>query len=313
MEWTIPRPRRLVRPMPWIILYANDQELQRLELSRPITIGRSAECDIAVRDLLLSRIHCRLEPLGQRGSWRIVDLDSKNGTRAGWQKVESHILREGDWIRMGRTRLTFHLGPFERAAESTARPDRLVRPADPHEALTGTVTDFVLLDDEQEVRNGEDGIAWGGAHPQPRPLDPSSYSEPVVETLLDQLASSLSPNHPSPGDEIAEGLELIHTGEGSSGGLAVAAASTRTATRPARLRALPRVGPVYRDISRACADEADLSLQADPGLLPPLPVAPIQRPTSIAKRILIAGGIGLGMALATAAVLVSAWVLTMTP
>ena len=44
-------------------------------------VGRSPECDVAVRDLLLSRTHCRIEPAGH--GWKVVDLNSRNGTGLG--------------------------------------------------------------------------------------------------------------------------------------------------------------------------------------------------------------------------------------
>src|SRR5258708_5276174 len=119
--------------MPWIIISANGDELERRELSpaAPLIIGRSPECDVVVRDILLSRTHCRLEPVGR--AWRVVDLDSKNGTRVGWQVVQAHILRDGDHLRMGRTRIAYYTGAFEPAPYQAPRPERLVRPADPHE------------------------------------------------------------------------------------------------------------------------------------------------------------------------------------
>ena len=43
------------RGMPYIILTANGQELQRANLTGPTIIGRSPECQVSVRDILLSR------------------------------------------------------------------------------------------------------------------------------------------------------------------------------------------------------------------------------------------------------------------
>ena len=102
--------------MPWIIIYANGEELDRRDLVAPVVIGRSPECDIPVRDILLSRTHCRIERSAD-GGWKVTDLDSKNGTRLGWQGIKSHALRDGDHLRMGRTRVLFHTGPFEAAGE----------------------------------------------------------------------------------------------------------------------------------------------------------------------------------------------------
>jgi adenylosuccinate lyase len=44
--------------MPWIIVSANGEEFERREFSaRAVTLGRSPDCDLAVRDPLLSRTH----------------------------------------------------------------------------------------------------------------------------------------------------------------------------------------------------------------------------------------------------------------
>ena len=98
--------------MPWIIVSANGEELERRELTaagKAVIVGRSPECDLPVRDILLSRTHCRLEPVGD--GWRVVDLNSKNGTRVGWEGVQTHVLRDGDHLRMGRTRIVFRMLP----------------------------------------------------------------------------------------------------------------------------------------------------------------------------------------------------------
>ncbi len=44
-----------------------------------VRIGRSAENEISIDDVAISRVHARLEREG--GVWRITDLDSTNGTK----------------------------------------------------------------------------------------------------------------------------------------------------------------------------------------------------------------------------------------
>src|SRR5690606_11134034 len=46
--------------------------------AEPMTIGRSSECGLVIRDDYTSSQHARLVPKG--GLWRIQDLDSTNGT-----------------------------------------------------------------------------------------------------------------------------------------------------------------------------------------------------------------------------------------
>jgi predicted component of type VI protein secretion system len=282
--------------MPWIIISANGEELERRELSpgSPIVIGRSPECDVVVRDILLSRTHCRLEPAG--GAWRVVDLGSKNGTRVGWQSVKSHLLRDGDHLRTGRTRIDYRAGPFEPPPCEPRRADRLVRPADPHEALSGTVTDFVLID-EEEVGASAVNVFDQRPHPQPRPLEPDSYAEPEITTLLDELARSCWSREQQESDD---------------GGAAVLAVAAAVKARPVA-RALPRVArPIYKEIRRPRGAETDLSLQVDGLILLPEAVTAPQ-PDRSRRRLLVVVAWVLAGAFATAVVVMSAWLLTMAP
>lgn len=262
----------------WIKLLANGEELDRRELTVAVVIGRSPECDVAVRDILLSRTHCRIEPCG-RGGWKVVDLNSKNGTRVGWQAVQSHVLRDGDWLRMGRTRITFHVGEFEPLAQHAPRTDRLVRPADPHEALTGTVTDFVLLDEEES-----ESVENSGPVPQPRPLEPVSFHDEETQSLLNDLASSY--------------WSMEKSGTGTA--LACVRPVTRVVSKGRK--------PVYRSIVPQ-RQETDLSLQANEAMLTPLPTTVTSRRSKWMMRALV----GTAVVVCTSVVMMSLWLLTMTP
>ena len=93
-----------------IVADSKSQEIDRRELAGPVIIGRSPECDLPIRDILLSRRHCVLEKIGD--AWVIADLASKNGTRVNGEPIERHILPDTDVIRIGRTRIAFCEGPF---------------------------------------------------------------------------------------------------------------------------------------------------------------------------------------------------------
>jgi predicted component of type VI protein secretion system len=213
--------------MAYIILTAGGEEIDRIELRDTLLIGRSPECDLPVRDVLMSRHHCRLEP--HLGTWRVVDLNSKNGTRLGWDRIRNVRLREGDTLRLGRTYITFRTGPFV-PGEMPSRRSKPVRPADPFEALAGTVAGFVFDDDTS-------------SHEVPQ--------SPVVAAAAGHLS-------PSPGDdEPAWAADLPDEGD-----LATMAARplrstgrwVRPSPKPSYELALRR--PVHRAI--------DLSLQAHP-------------------------------------------------
>lgn len=288
--------------MPWIQISANGEELDRRVLSAAVVIGRSSECDIVVRDILLSRTHCRIEPLGE--GWRVIDLNSKNGTRVGWQDLRLHVLRDGDHLRMGRTRIVYHTGAFEPAPRKNPRIDRIVRPADPHEALTGTVTDFVLLDEEESSSADTIESYTDHPYPQPRSLDPVAENEVCLPAapIVDDVASSFWCRQEDTG------------GKGGQGG-EVATVTAIVATPRLTMRALPRklAKPIYREIPRSKrAAETDLSLQADAIAVAPVESFVVPRITRRRRqRLVTAAGIILAGALSTGIVLMSIWLLTL--
>ncbi len=165
--------------MPYLIFTANHEEILRRELRGTLSIGRASDCAICVRDIMMSRAHCRVEPQGE--TWILTDLQSRNGTFIGHERVEQHLLREGDSLRMGRTLMTFCVGKFE--ALKKEKPAR-VRPVDPNESFAGTVVGFELLEPGEAEYDEDMPI------PQPRPLEPAGYESDGVHGLLNEIASS---------------------------------------------------------------------------------------------------------------------------
>lgn len=256
--------------MPYIILTANGEELQRTALEGVVILGRSAECNVVVRDVLLSRKHCRLEKESgksrDKGRWKFIDLNSRNGSHVNWKKVSQYTLVDGDVVRLGRTWLTFKSGPFVAApAEVKLRTSKLVRPADPHEALGGTVADFIYVQPENR-RQDFDGA--------PSPQSRRAAGDHAPASPLNDLSSSW--------DSIVA-----------------------TAVRPNRMaRPIPRSAGELRLHARG---DADLSLHAHPMQVPFLEVIPpMKRRTNVMPAVILTFGI----ALATLLVLVSGWVMT---
>ena len=259
--------------MPYIIFTANGEELDRRDLIGPLTIGRSTECDVRIHDILMSRKHCRIELDGGRGNprWKLVDLDSKNGSHFNWKRISEHVLFDGDSVRLGRTYLQFRAGAFVAGTVKSKR-GKTVRPADPNEALTGTISDFVLLEND-----GNDEEFDAAPSPRNRPAGPSDKVA-SVNSVLEDLSSS---------------WDSIVT----------------TVTKPPRramARPLPN-GPVLRSVGKRV--EADLSLQAAPQHLPYLEMIaqPLPRRYRYSAMRLLAAGIGI--CLATLVVLYSGWLM----
>lgn len=73
-----------------------------------VTLGRSRECDIVLQDPNVSRKHAEVRPRG--GSWVVADLGSTNGSRVNGRSIQSsEVIKPGDQIEVGSTRLTFEL------------------------------------------------------------------------------------------------------------------------------------------------------------------------------------------------------------
>ena len=177
--------------MAYLIVSYKDRELFRRELAGPVIIGRSPECQVSVRDVLLSRRHCQIEPAGSE--WVISDLNSKNGTRVGGEKITHRILSDRDLIRMGKTSIRFLKGTFEPAAAEPSTPARraggIQRPADPFEALAGTVSDFVF-EPAPGAPAAPSTPASNPPTPRPGPREPASYGREDIRAFVTELVSS---------------------------------------------------------------------------------------------------------------------------
>jgi hypothetical protein len=78
-----------------------------LDRTRPLTIGRSEECDIALPDRQVSRQHARITWQGD--CYELEDLGSKNGTHLNGQDINTPLaLHDGDEIQIAlRFKLAF--------------------------------------------------------------------------------------------------------------------------------------------------------------------------------------------------------------
>jgi len=168
--------------MAYVIFSANGEEIERRELkdAASFVIGRAPDCSICVRDIMLSRRHCSLELVNDE--WIVTDLGSRNGTFLAEERVERHILRDCDSLRMGRTWMIFRAGQFVPGPNWDADKQRS-RPVDPNEAMAGTVVGFELLEP------GEAEYDEAMPVPQPRPRDPRSYEREGVR-MVNEISSS---------------------------------------------------------------------------------------------------------------------------
>ena len=78
------------------------------ELGEPITVGRGADCDVALGwDREVSRLHAQLERVG--GQWVLVDDGlSRNGSFVNGERVVGRrVLRDGDRLVFGETPVVY--------------------------------------------------------------------------------------------------------------------------------------------------------------------------------------------------------------
>jgi predicted component of type VI protein secretion system len=167
--------------VPFIVVKFAGQEIARRELNAAVVIGRAPDCEVAIRDILLSRRHCRLA-LSDDG-WTLQDLQSKNGTIINGEKLcVPRLLNDNDVVRLGRSKIIFRTGvPEDDIAEDLMAP---ARPANPGDSLAGTLSGFSLL------LPGEGETPDDMPCPQPRPRDPPAYDHEELQSLLTAIASS---------------------------------------------------------------------------------------------------------------------------
>jgi Nif-specific regulatory protein len=84
-------------------------EVLDLDPDKPITLGRSRENTIVLRDAHASRHHAKID--FQDGQWVLRDASARNGTRVDGQRIQhSTVLRHGQEICIAATRLRFTVG-----------------------------------------------------------------------------------------------------------------------------------------------------------------------------------------------------------
>ncbi len=79
---------------------------RRLPLGETVfSVGRLPDCDLTIDDALSSRRHCEIRP--EPDGYRLVDLDSLNGTTVNGTKVKEHVLVDGDLIGVAAVAIRF--------------------------------------------------------------------------------------------------------------------------------------------------------------------------------------------------------------
>jgi pSer/pThr/pTyr-binding forkhead associated (FHA) protein len=110
------------------LLKVNGKQVASIDLAKPLTIGRSADCDIRVADIKLSRRHLRLEP--GEGGWLAIDLNSSNGTTVEGNAIKRQQLEDGDLIEASPLSIVFHAVSPPGVDADDASKQIVINPAD---------------------------------------------------------------------------------------------------------------------------------------------------------------------------------------
>jgi predicted component of type VI protein secretion system len=87
------------------------------DLPTPVTIGREEGNVIRLNDERVSRFHAKIQE--DHGHVVLTDLDSTNGSCVNGEPIQLRILKPGDQLTMGRTKLVFGT-PAQIAASAKA-------------------------------------------------------------------------------------------------------------------------------------------------------------------------------------------------
>lgn len=102
----VPPPAPPQRAQPSTAALIVDTTNQRFDLRQGSNVvGRGSDADLQLLDQGVSRRHIDIQFDGRRAT--IYDLGSTNGTSVNGHEIGSHMLRHGDVVRIGHTRMVF--------------------------------------------------------------------------------------------------------------------------------------------------------------------------------------------------------------
>jgi diguanylate cyclase (GGDEF)-like protein len=91
-----------------VVIYGHDLGRKHDLSQATVTIGRSSRSDLQVDQESVSRAHARILNTGKTIILR--DLGSTNGTYVNDELIDEYVLRDGDFIKIGRTIFKFLSG-----------------------------------------------------------------------------------------------------------------------------------------------------------------------------------------------------------
>jgi transcriptional regulator with GAF, ATPase, and Fis domain len=146
-----------------------------------VTLGRAGDVDIRIEDRSLSSHHCRFDPVP--GGWKVVDLDSRNGTFVNDVLVAQKRLEDGDRLRVGRVMLRFLVDDDveDEAADVDGMVDRIHKRAG-HAGVRRAAKTFA----EAATRRGLPGLLPGADE-----VAGSERLQAIASTLITERSQSV--------------------------------------------------------------------------------------------------------------------------
>ena len=114
--------------MPFLKVFTGGEERTVFLGDDPIVFGRGADVDVLIKDTKISREHCVIEK-DSKGRWRVLDLQSGNGTRVNGETVQSQLLEPEDVIEVGDAKVLFAAEAVAVVARPVPKPSSNQRPA----------------------------------------------------------------------------------------------------------------------------------------------------------------------------------------
>jgi adenylate cyclase len=105
------------------LVFDDDGAIRRIPVRDGLTLGRSSDNEVVLRDFSVSRHHARVAAEG--GGFRIVDLQSTNGLKINDRPVTDAVLHPGDRLTVGSFLLTLSDSTID---DGELAPTTYVRP-----------------------------------------------------------------------------------------------------------------------------------------------------------------------------------------
>lgn len=99
-------------------------------LDETTVVGRAAQADLRVKDPKAAALHCEIRRTPQ--GFRVVDLETRDGTLVNGRHVNSHLLKQGDVVKVGDVEIAY-LGDSG-VEERAKRPSQVLAEAPRDEA-----------------------------------------------------------------------------------------------------------------------------------------------------------------------------------